>query len=90
MADELEEHWREDARRSDALIGDATIRELLLIANDPEVGRTDRIGAWRGVKTWLKHRARYSGTIAPVGTGPVTLEGIDAAIQQLENELESQ
>jgi hypothetical protein len=50
MADELEEHWREDARRSDALVGDAAIRELLTIANDPEVGRTDRIAAWRAIR----------------------------------------
>jgi len=59
MADELDEH-----RREDVLLAGQAIEDLLTIATDPKIDTPTRIEAWRAIRIWETHRTNADSEIA--------------------------
>lgn len=77
-----------DEYRVEALeLADLAVRQLMTLAVAAATTVEERIKAWVAIRGWEEHKAKTTGSYAPVRTEVITIDVIDRHIAALEAEL---
>jgi Homeodomain-like domain-containing protein len=78
-------------RHEEGELVDRAVRELLCIAEDPDVSPRTRVEAWNSIRGWSEYRSKLYGLFAPSKSSVevLTKDAFTADMERMAVELES-